>query len=590
VIQPLAEWPALFHPLREQLASTTERVIVAERWTRQLTGSHCHRQLTTGLASPHWYATIAPNDELGIWVSASGPWPRPRADSSYEPKFWIHGGQSLPGGLEALVPAWEANNQMVLMPDLRLLMTYGLIPRVIPTTGAIHWDGPAEPRRDIAVCDPLVARWDFPDESPASVSMLRDYLQDYSSLRGKTAVAVFWEKHVMSDDEPELVALLGTENDVEMAAPRARVRVLRRSDGKLHVEISGYAAIVQPGPLPISVESNQYGSLKWPGIEGDVTESRAQGMLHDGWVFVRDTVLAAYEGFPEYQIHPTSGGVSYGGQWSVPDTVRMGRDLIRLDLRTLYNSVSPKVVRHWHQHAVEPPRGAVGDLRQVPNVGSRAKALVSALLDLGDSLSAVCSDLAKSPVEASKLIRLDRPTLTRRGWWTSADIEAICRHIPAVVSNDWLLARAKALYRAVGEGFSERELRRALSAMGVPSEIMKDLRSLKLLDLLTRLAEVAVANGLRLCSDGPEIYARLEEATPSHPLTVLFALNDLRQLDAHNSDDSTKNRLEAALLRFGVDPATLPSAGGAACDRMYDALTGCLSRVAMVLNNTRAGS
>lgn len=83
-------------------------------------------------------------------------------------------------------------------------------------------------------------------------------------------------------------------------------------------------------------------------------------------VFVTDTVLAMYEGRPEFQIYPEQGAVSYGSQWSVGYTRRIGRDLIAVELRKLYEGAPPDVVRHWHRHAVAPPVGDLATHRNVP--------------------------------------------------------------------------------------------------------------------------------------------------------------------------------------------------------------------------------
>jgi hypothetical protein len=56
---------------------------------------------------------------------------------------------------------------------------------------------------------------------------------------------------------------------------------------------------------------------RWPGIAGLVTHDVARRLRPHSCVYVRDTVLAAYEGRVGFQVYPESGGVAFGGQWSV---------------------------------------------------------------------------------------------------------------------------------------------------------------------------------------------------------------------------------------------------------------------------------
>jgi len=80
-------------------------------------------------------------------------------------------------------------------------------------------------------------------------------------------------------------------------------------------------------------------------------------------IYVRDSVLTLYEGRPEFTIHPESGSVSRGNQWSVSPTRRVGRDLIAVDLKKLYEGTPPETVRHWHAEAVPPPPGPFPETR-----------------------------------------------------------------------------------------------------------------------------------------------------------------------------------------------------------------------------------
>src|SRR5437870_5037499 len=115
---------------------------------------------------------------------------------------------------------------------------------------------------------------------------------------------------------------------------------------------------------------------------------RAQGMTSANTVFVRDAVLGRYEGDDEFRINPEYGSVAHGNQWGISWTERVGRDLIELELKKIYEGARPEEVRHWHGFAVPGP--PVASLAET-NVGLRAKRITYALADLGAALAASAS-------------------------------------------------------------------------------------------------------------------------------------------------------------------------------------------------------
>jgi hypothetical protein len=84
---------------------------------------------------------------LDYQVRTSGPWPCPD-DQPYEPRFWIHAHGLSRGRYEPLILSWHSHDHTVFVPDPGFLMTYGLAPRSVGN-GAVHWDDPAGPVRDI---------------------------------------------------------------------------------------------------------------------------------------------------------------------------------------------------------------------------------------------------------------------------------------------------------------------------------------------------------------------------------------------------------------------------------------------------------
>jgi hypothetical protein len=57
------------------------------------------------------------------------------------------------------------------------------------------------------------------------------------------------------------------------------------------------------------------------------------GMTPIDCVYVDDRVLADYEGREDFAVVPESGAVVFGYQWTVGYCSRVGRNLIRLELK-----------------------------------------------------------------------------------------------------------------------------------------------------------------------------------------------------------------------------------------------------------------
>jgi hypothetical protein len=129
------------------------------------------------------------------------------------------------------------------------------------------------------------------------------------------------------------------------------------------------------------------------------------------------------------------------------------------------------------------------------------------------------------------------------------------------------------LSKLIVEGLSESSLRKMLLTIGVPTEAIADFRTLKLLDCLIRMAQVASATGLALSKDGKRIWDRLdkEETNPPRPVAHLFALYDIRLIKAHKTENAHKKLMEE-LKRFGVTAGQEAAGYGKILDGIYDAL------------------
>lgn len=552
------------------------------------------RQLFTALVPPEKLkAVLSQPGGIGYDVSASGPHPsNHRGNWEYTPRFWVWAGEVVPMGLEPLVVSWKMANHFVLWPDQGFLMTYGLVPRLVPTEGDIpelHWDDLSAPRRDIVVSK-VTSTYRSPQVSGARVTVARKYLQDYATIRKQALVQVYLAQQSGSLT-PDIVRVLGKGHHIKKFHWPGRFLDIHISEFDSHherpalVRVWGVRPLLKPDDAPVSAGRGDYGSLMWPGIPEPVTQDTARQYQYTDHVYVSDSVLGQYEGRSEYSIDPESGSVSYGNQWSVSYTQRIGRDLIAVELKKLYESNPPEIVQHWHAHAQEPPSDPLAPQGRL-NVGSRTRRIVYALAGLGEALEALASPILNQPMKGEDFVGLDRTCLDYAGWWTAEHVEPVTRHIPLTLTREDSLRRCQKLHQLVVESLKEGIIRRTLVALGIPPNDIREYRSLKLLDLLIRLAEEADQAGLQLSSDGSELYGRLQTASnPSNPLKLLFKLNDLRQMDTH-AISSNNGRFSSALRAFSLNPASFAAGWGTALDEIYDRISETLESITSTLNRT----
>lgn len=563
------QWPRVFDSLKRRLAETGDYVTLAESWEDKREAGLCARTLTCGLVLKDEYEAITGDPELGHEVDSTGPYPYPRAEG-YEPRFWIFGTSAIPDDIEPLVLSWTSNNLTVRQPDPGLLMTYGLMPRV-ENDGTIHWDEPARPTHDVLTVKP-VSRYEHFNETLSHVLIRREYLQDYASLRQLSVVCVFYERWIVANDENAPSLLAGAPyRDWRFRDAYIRVQTIQGNESEFHIDIWGHRLLLEPGPFPVSEDASRFGDLSWPGVPKPITDHnwRAQGTT---FVYVKDEVLGRFEGRPEYDISPESGAVSFGSQWAVSYCGRVERDLIRLEVKKLYEGNSPDIVRHYHQHAVAAPAGTFAEWSRVRNIAVRARDVVHALARLGDEVAALATRLHGRTVSSSDIVSLDRRWLDHYGWWNADAVEPICRHVPLSATRDAFVARCKDLHQLVVEGLRESALRPLLIGLGVDSAHIRDLGSLKLLCRLVDLAQLARTSALDLVADRTAVVARFAAPADPSPCRRLFALNGIRQLDAHRAGASFTENLKQGLRAFGVDPASTAAGFGRAIDVIYDEL------------------
>jgi hypothetical protein len=346
-------WPSFLSHIPEEKPLKLPMVTVAEMRSPRQGTTHEYRTTVTALIPMHKLKKVSQSlrhfSEFATEVSTSDF--RGIEAPAYVPKFWLDGGTL--GRFETLVVSWLGANRTVLMPDQGFVAMYQLIPRVLDRAGEIHWDDPEEPTYDVAVSQP-VSVYSYGEITGGFVKVRREFLQDYASVRKCALVRVLFEKRFAAEDD-ELRERLGNENHLSLERPDHKIwlRRFKEMPGQVLAEVWAARIIIRPGKAPISLRD--FGELVWPGIKEPVTKDTAR-QYSSTHVYVRDAVLGKFEAAGGYEIHPESGSVSNSGQWSVSYCERLGRDIIALELRKLYEGNRPNIIRHWHTYAIEPPQ------------------------------------------------------------------------------------------------------------------------------------------------------------------------------------------------------------------------------------------
>jgi hypothetical protein len=569
-------WPTSLTHITHENPWGDNHVVVAELRSFEGTPFHGYRRTISVLIPISKLPEVKANlVRLENEVSASGPHPTPSDGQPYEPKFWVGAQGLLDLRYEPLVLSWSSHDRTVLFPDPGFLMTYGLTPRP-GESSMILWDDPAAPSHEVVKVS-APSTWLFPSYTPSHVSISRDYLQDYLTLRQMALVQVFWEQRCQPADE-EIEGKLGAKDAVELTLPDRRIHLNRITSDPRTVSVQGSGAriIASPRALPISSNSLNVEGLAWPGFDGSVTYARAMRMGFIDYVYVDDHVLDYYEGKPEYSVNPNSGSVQFGTQWSVSSCERVARNLIRIEIKKLYEGVPSRVTRHWHKFAVDPPPVAAlpAALRE-RNIAIRAKEITYGVTRLGEALAAFAGSVGVQ----EDFVKLQRGMLDHHGWWSSTDTSAIAKHAPLDLAKDAFLERCLSLNKVVVEGLSERALRMTLHAICVPSTEIADFGSLKLLNCVVGMCLVANKTELQLSTAGGTVWNRLcnSDVDAKQPIPHLFALYDMRLLKAHISED---RKIVTALQRFNVGSGETVAGYGRILDKIYDALSAELTRAA----------
>jgi hypothetical protein len=568
--------PSLAHLARPYLGDTDEEVVIAEVSSTLVEGYPGHRLLFTLLVPfADLHAVLTTPGGIGTEVECWGPHPCVPPEGGYQPHFWIEGhGRKY----DTLINAWLNHNKFVILPDNGLLMCYGLVPRIL-AGGSIAWDDPRKPVYDVVRVTPL-SHYTVDEYTTARITVRREYLEDYLSLAGCAAVITYFEERYSTDD-PVVTRALGGQRAITADLP-GRKLTLMRVDGSRGDQLSqvwGTAHALTPVARPISDEQELI--LTWPGHQKPLTERDVRVLAVIDHAFIRDEVLHAYEDRPEFEINPESGSISYGSWWGVSWCHRTGRNHIRLELRKLYEGTPSYVIKHFNRFAVseadaEKDRQTSGSA----NIGTRARDVITAYLHLTMMLTDLAERLGLGlPQEEIGGFETERVKYV--GWWTIPELRRLGDVALPTMGRSEFLARCKTLFSLFAR-LQRTPLRQMLTALGMSKGDLADFGSIKLLATISQLATIAAEEGYELIGEAEAVLSRWNGGLKVQVMAPLFALNALRNRDAHPGAALTAREIQA-LGELGVDPHMQQHGWGESLDKVYDAIISAVWDIAAIL-------
>lgn len=573
-------WPkSVAHLVQPYDDGVAEDVVIAEIDDSPYEGNKGFRKISTALV-PLDYLDAVLNSRGGIgWeVKSWGPHPCVDEGRVFDAHFWVDGRKDKDERFQTILNAWKYHDQEVVLPDSVMLMTYGLVPRYLGD-GTVCWDDPQKPVYDVVRA---LSHVDYNRKTTrplVRVTMRRDYLEDYCSLKGCAAVAVYYEERFSAGDD-SFIEVLGGEEGREFDLP-GRLLGMAVLNDRYHESnpqfsrVWGVRLILRPAARPITDAKDP--ELIWPDDTAPMTYERAARE----WVYgyVSDEVLAEYESRPEFSVQPELGGVSYGGWWGTSYTYRFGREHIKVELKKLYEGCPPHVISHWHRYAVnksdaEHDHKNHGDR----NVAVRAKELIYAYMRVTEALEEL-SDRLGAGFTQEDIGGVSTAAVDYSGWWTSPELKPLGFVVRLSATREQYLGRAVSIFKLL-EGLKPAPLRNMALQLKVPKDKIKDFGSVKLLGTLCQMASVASEHGHTLPDDA-DVVAGLWDAKTRLPfLRRSFALNSLRVCHAHASSRENDQKIADASAVFGIDVGTTAGGWGYAIDALYDGLIADLNSIA----------
>ena len=484
-------------------------------------------------------------------------------------------------GLDYIVASWGNSSFYSYNLSEKVWMALGLSPRCFGgNVQRIVYDDLSLPEFRVAEGE-ISNEYYFSPKRNIHWLMLNEYLRRYLWMRGAYGMRVFFYEALLPDG-PALRGVMAGKDQVKLGGDGHWYTLdVREHEGRLLIQV--WAAVVAIPPELCPEQSAD--GLVWPDVAGPMNHDRANALTETMPVYLDDGFLERYEESSLFRTAPVKSGgewlcsPSYHGQWSFTACRRVGRNMVTVPMRELYEPKPDREILHAHAHVIDSEKVAELGLND-EHIVSKTHRFVEQLLDLGDHFQALGTALGE-PLLADRIVGFSRAELNDSGWMNYPELCRLARAAPLAMTEQGFLSRCKSiheLWQRIPNGFLGKLI---VCAGHSPSDI-RGLRSLRLLQALLNIVE-------RLNADREHLDAFVNCAIPddltarNDTLTALFVNYDLRISEAHDAAGVFR-----CLEALGYDVAALNEGYGYALDHVFDgvihAFSHLNSEVAEVLN------
>jgi len=263
---------------------------------------------------------------------------------------------------------------------------------------------------------------------------------------------------------------------------------IREYKGGLLIQV--WATVIAVAPEPCPEQSAQ--GLVWPGVADPMTHARADALVESMPVYLDDRFLERYEQSSFFDTTPVKAhgqwhvSPSYGGQWSFTDCVRVGRNLIKVPMRELYKPKPDREILHADAHALDPAQVSQFN-KDAEHIVAKTDRLVDQLVNLADHLATLSTKLSL-PKVSTDIFPVSRSELCDNGWVNYPELCRLAQVVPLSMTEQDFLSRCKSiheLWQCIPNGL----IRKLIQCAGHARSDIKDLGSIKLLQVLTNIVE-----------------------------------------------------------------------------------------------------
>ena len=475
-------------------------------------------------------------------------------------------------GYDYVVASWASSLFYTYNLAEKVWMALGLTPRCIGNEHQrVVYDDLSLPEFGVAEGE-ISLQYNFKPSRNVNWFISNEYLRRYLWMRGGRGVRQFFYQATL-EDSPQLRELMNGKSIFPLGDSEGWFDAnLRETENGLLLQVTATVEAVSCDLCPQQTADG----LQWPGI-GRVTRASANNIMRgDTTVFLHDKFLERYEQNSLYESTPIdmyngwNCSPSYLGQWSFTGCQRVGRNLIRVDLRDLYRGAPDRETLHAHTHAIDTVLVKQQDQNE-EHIVSKVDRFLKQILSLEENLASLAAALGiEKPV--NELFGFSRKEVEANGWLHYPQLSKLAQVALLEMTQQAFLARCKSIHE-IWQKLPDGFLRKILEKMGVPKKAIATLGKLKLLqcllNLLTKYNNNLEAPDALESTDEPEGWNE-----KNNDIAMLFVTYDLRIADAHDAVDKIQR-----LQDQNFDTATLHQGHGRALDFVMDGVIKAFSEI-----------